>query len=77
MTNPRPALKVSVDALGRGRVAIDGQDISRCVSAFEIKGAVGDVTEVKLSLIGTELDLDLETELRELRVHRPAARSKA
>lgn len=59
MTSVR-TLRVRVDTLGRGSVAIDDFDLSASVDAVEIKARVGGASEATLHFIGMNIDAEVE-----------------
>jgi hypothetical protein len=60
MSWERPVFKAKVNHAGKGEVFIDDKDISDAVTSFEVIADVSQVTEVKLTLLATQLDLEIE-----------------
>ncbi len=54
-------VKIETDCIGRGKVWLNGEDISRYVRGFTIIGNVGELNTVELKLVaGVEIDAETQ-----------------
>lgn len=54
-------VKIETDCIGRGRVWLNGEDISQYVRGFTIIGNVGELNTVELRLVaGVEIDAETQ-----------------
>jgi hypothetical protein len=53
-------LTMRIDPTGQGTVLLDDVDISSSVTAVEFKSKVGELTSVRVSLLGVEIDAEAD-----------------
>lgn len=63
-SQPVAKIELSLDCMGRGRVVVNGVDLSNCVCAVQFSGAVSNPTVMSLDIHAPHLTAEIEAALR-------------